>query len=175
MARAAGPGGTVAVKALNFVLGVAAAMFLQVALARLSGSFARYADLTLLPVAWYAIRGTQRSAMLTGCAVGLVHDAWFRIGVFGMGGFKRTLLGWLIGGLGNRFNLNHAAGRFAVGATLALGDSLLDMTLRRMIDFEQGAGWIEMMGRAGCTGFLTIVVLSVIDRLRGPADRGRLG
>ena len=162
-------------KALRFVTAVAVAVFLQTTLARLSGTFGRYADLTLLPVVWYAIRGTQRSAMLAGCIVGLVHDAWFRIAVFGMGGFKRTLLGWILGGVGNRFDLNHAPGRFAVGTSLALGDGLLDMALRRMMDLEQGGGWVEMLLRSLCTGILTVFVFATIDRFRGPGDRGRLG
>ena len=161
--------------ALKFVLALAVALFLQVALGRLSETFARYADLTLLPVVWYAIRGTQRSAMLAGCATGLVHDAWFRLGVFGMGGFKRTLLGWMLGGLGNRFNLNHPPGRFAVGTLLALADGLLDMGLRRLIDFNQNAALFEIAIRAACTGLLTVVVFGVIDRFRDSSRRGRLG
>ena len=123
-------------KALNFLIGVAAAVLLQVGLGRLSGGFARYVDLTLLPVAWYCLRGTPRTAMLSGCAVGLVHDAWFRIGVFGMAGFKRTLMGYVLAGLGGRFDLNHAPGRFAVGFTLALGDGGLDMLLRGLMGME---------------------------------------
>jgi rod shape-determining protein MreD len=162
------------VRGLRFALALAAALFLQVALGRFSGAFARYSDLTLLPVAWYAIRGTQRSAMLAGCVTGLVHDAWFRLGVFGMGGFKRTLLGWMLGGLGNRFNLNHRPGRFAVGALLAIGDGLLDMGLRRLIDFNQDSSLFEITVRAGCTGLLAVVVFGAIDRFRDPSRRGRL-
>jgi len=163
------------VKALNFTLAVAVAVVLQAGLARLSGGFSRYVDLTILPVVWYCLRGTQRSAMLSGCAVGLVHDAWFLLGVFGVTGFKRTLLGWILAALGGRFELNHAPGRFAVGALLALGDGALDMFLRRMMDLTQGPGWGEMFGRALCAGVLAAVVFAAIDSFRGSRRRGRLG
>jgi len=161
------------VKALNFLLAVAAAVFLQAALGKLSGGFDRYVDLTLLPVVWYGIHGTQRSAMLVGCSVGLIHDAWFRIAVFGITGLKRTLLGWALGGLGGRFDLNRFAGRFAVGFSLALAEGILDVGLRRLMDLAQGAGWSEMFIRAACTGAAAVVVFGLIDRSRGRRERGR--
>lgn len=160
-------------KALNCLLAIAVAVFLQTALGKLSGGFDRYADLTLLPVLWYGIRGTQRSAMLVGCTVGLIHDAWFRIGVFGITGFKRTLLGWALGGVGSRFDLNHFGGRFVAGFALVLAEGILDAGLRRMLDLAQGAGWIEMLVRAACTGALAVFSFGLIDRLRGARDRGR--
>jgi hypothetical protein len=161
------------VKALNFLLAVAAAIFFQAALGNLSGGFDRYVDLTILPVVWYGIRGTQRSAMLVGCTVGLIHDAWFRLAVFGISGFKRTLLGWALAGVGGRFELNYFAGRFAVGFALTLADGILDAGLRRMLDLAQGAGWFEMLARAACTGASAVVVFGLIDRFRGARQRGR--
>jgi hypothetical protein len=161
------------VKALNFLLAVGAAMFLQAALGRLSGGFARYVDLTLLPVIWYGIHGTQRSAMLVGCSVGLIRDAWFSIAVFGITGFKRTVLGWALGGLGGRFDLNRLAGRFAVGFVVAFGEGVLDLGLRRLLDLEHGAAWGEMLIRAASTGAAAVVAFGLIDRTRGRRDRGR--
>ena len=160
-------------KALNFLLVVAAALFLQTMLGNLSGGFARYVDLTLLPVVWYGIHGTQRSAMLVGFSVGLVHDAWFRLAAFGVTGFKRTFLGWALGGLGGRFDLNRFAGRFAVGFAFTLAEGVLDLGLRRLMDLAQGPGWTELLIRAGTTGALTVIVFGAIDRFRGRRERGR--
>ena len=160
-------------KALNFLLAVAVAIFFQAALGKLSGGFDRYVDLTLLPVVWYGLHGTQRSAMLVGCSVGLIHDAWFRIAVFGITGFERTLLGWALGGVGGHFDLNRFAGRFAVGFVFALAEGILDAGLRRLMDLAQGAAWSEMFIRAACTGAAAVVVFGLIDRSRGRRDRGR--
>ena len=160
---------------LRFLIAAAVAVVAQAALARLAGGFSRYVDLTLLPVIWYCLRGTPRSAMLAGCAIGAIHDAWFRLGVFGMTGFKRTLLGWILATLGGRFELNHAPGRFAVGALMALGDGGMDIGLRRLMDLSQGPSLGEMLVRSLCTGVLTVIVFAAIDRFRGSRDRGRLG
>ena len=160
-------------KALNFLLALSTAVFLQAALGKLSGGFDRYVDLTLLPVVWYGIHGTQRSAMLVGFSVGLIHDAWFRIAVFGITGFKRTALGWALGGLGGRFDLNRFAGRFVVGFVFSLAEGILDVGLRRLMDLAQGSGWIEMLIRAASTGVLAVIVFGRIERFRGRRDRGR--
>ncbi|NIM02487.1 MAG: hypothetical protein GTN89_17050 [Acidobacteria bacterium] len=160
-------------KALNFLLAVAAALFLQTMLGKLSGGFARYVDLTLLPVVWYGIHGTQRSAMLVGFSVGLAHDAWFRLATFGITGFKRTFLGWALGGLGGRFDLNRFAGRFLVAFAFTLAEGILDNGLRRLMDLDQGPGWAEMLIRAVTTGGLALVVFGAIDRFRGRRERGR--
>nr|NIM63906.1 hypothetical protein [Acidobacteriota bacterium]NIQ84222.1 hypothetical protein [Acidobacteriota bacterium] len=135
-------------KLLNLLIAVGGAVFMQATLGKLSSGFDRHVDLTLLPLVWYGIHGTQRSAMLVGCTVGLVHDAWFRLAVFGITGFKRTLLGWALGGIGVRFDLNRFAGRFTVGFVIALCDGILDAGLRGLLDLEQGAGWAEMLLRA---------------------------
>ena len=93
-----------------------------------------YVDLMLVPVVWYGIARSQRSTMLVGCVAGLLQDAWFQIGVFGLNGFKKTLLGWALSGVGVRFNMNSGPGRVAAGAVLALADSVLDMVLRTLLD-----------------------------------------
>lgn len=160
-------------KPLNFLLAVAAALFLQTMLGNLSGAFARYVDLTLLPVIWYGIHGTQRSAMLVGCSVGWVHDAWFRLAAFGITGFKRTLLGWALGGLGSRFDLNRFAGRFVVGLAFTVAEGILDIGLRRLMDLAQGPGWTELLIRSVTTGALALIVFGAIDRFRGRGERGR--
>ena len=160
-------------KALNFLLALATAVFFQATVAKLSGGFDRYVDLTLLPVVWYGIHGTQRSAMLVGFSMGLVHDAWFRIAVFGITGFKRTALGWALGGFGGRFDLNRFAGRFSVGFLFSLAEGILDLGLRRLMDLAQGPGWSEMFIWAASTGFLAMIVFGLIDRFRGRRERGR--
>ena len=86
---------------------MAIALGLEAILGRLAPVLHGWVDLMMIPVAWYAISGSQRSAMLVGCAGGLLQDAWFQAGVFGISGFKKTLLGWAVGGLCSRLDLNH--------------------------------------------------------------------
>ena len=63
------------VRALSALLLVLA---IQAGLGKLWPSASSYADLMLLPVVWYGSAGSRRSAMLVGCAAGLLQDADLR-------------------------------------------------------------------------------------------------
>ena len=159
---------------LRAIMGLALAVSLQVGLGSLWPDAHRYADLLLVPVVVYGIVGSQRSAMLVGCCAGLLQDAWFDIGVFGLNGFKRTLLGWTLGGLGSRFDLNRRAGWPAAGALLSLVDSMMDLGLRRMLDLEQATPRVtEIVIRAVVTGLLVSVAFGLQARARQRKEQRR--
>ena len=132
----------------------------------------RYLDAMLVPVVWYAIAGSQRSGMLVGCAAGLLEDAWFQTGAFGLSGFKKTLVGWALGGLGSRFDLNRQPGRFVFGFAGSLADSLLDLGLRELLD--QGPVRprpLELLLRAVATALLVVLAFAFTRWVAG--RRGR--
>ena len=159
---------------LRAIMGLALAVSLQVGLGSLWPDAHRYADLLLVPVVVYGIVGSQRSAMLVGCCAGLLQDAWFDIGVFGLNGFKRTLLGWTLGGLGSRFDLNRRAGWLAAGVLLSLVDSMMDLGLRRMLDLEQATPRVtEIVIRAVVTGLLVSVAFGLQARARQRKEQRR--
>ena len=147
---------------------------LQAILGRIKPEAHTYVDLMLVPVVWYGIARSQRSTMLVGCVAGLLQDAWFQIGVFGLNGFKKTLLGWALAGVGVRFNMNSGPGRVAAGAVLALADSVLDMVLRTLLDLEAAVpGVLQVLIRAVVTGLLVGGAFAIIERVRGPRIAGR--
>ena len=149
---------------LRAAFAIVLTLMAQLLTAKFAPMLSRVVDWTLLPVVWWGIAGSQRSAMFVGCASGLLHDAWFRVAVFGIGGFKRTLLGWVLGGLGSRFDFNHGVGRFGVGFSVTLIDGLLDLGLRRMLDLKHAAPALELVTRSLCTAIVCVVVFSLIDR-----------
>jgi rod shape-determining protein MreD len=124
-----------------------------------------FLDLMLVLVAYVAIRGSQRSAMVAGCAGGLLHDAWFQIGLFGIGGFKKTLLAWVVGGLATRLDLNHAPGRLTVGVVLSVADQFLEIGLYRLMDLATAPlDPVKILARAAITGVLVASVFAIVDR-----------
>lgn len=126
----------------------------------------RYVDVLMLPVLWYGLARSQRSAMLVGCLAGALEDAWFRAGVFGLRGFDKTLLGWLVGGIGARLDLNVSWGRAAAGAALPVADRMLEFGLLRLLDLSPGSlDPLELLGRAAAGGALALAAFSVVDRL----------
>jgi rod shape-determining protein MreD len=163
---------------LSFIgglLALAVALGLEALLGTLAPAALGYVDLMMVPVAYYAIRRSQRAAMLVGCAGGLLHDAWFQAGVLGMSGFKKTLLAWVTGGLASRLDLNHPAGRFTTGALLTAADQLLEVGLYRLLDLRTApAGAVPILIRAVATGVLVAVAFPIVDRVTGRSSHGRL-
>jgi rod shape-determining protein MreD len=158
------------------MLALALALALQSALGLLWPDAHRYVDIMLVPVVWWGIVGSQRTGMLVGCAAGLLQDAWFQLGVFGLNGFKKTLLGWILGGLGSRFDLNRQAGRLAFGTLASLADSLLDMGLRRLLDLQQAPPRpVEVLIKSVVTGLLVVGTFILMERVRRRRELRYLG
>ena len=151
---------------LRAIVVLAIALVLQAGLGHLWPTSHRFIDVLLVPVGLYGVGGTQRSAMLTGCAAGLLRDTWFQAGAFGINGFKRTLLGWAIGSLATRVDLNRGGGRLATGVVVSVGDDLLDLILRRILDqpTQFPHAW-ELLVKAGVTGLLVVLAGSILDRV----------
>ena len=156
---------------MTFVWGVlflAASLALQAALGRWVPQTLRFLDLLLWPVAWYAVARSQRSAMLVGCAAGLLQDAWFQTGVFGIHGFSKTLAGWAVGGLGARFELNHFWGRLLGGGVLFLADRLVEMGLLVLLDLAVTKPIpLDLAVGAGLNGLLVAAAFAIVQRARG--------
>lgn len=154
--------------AVRAAIAVLVCLGAQAALARIWPDSPRYLDLTSLPVLWFATARSQRSGMLVGCGAGLAYDAWFRAGVFGIGGFVKTFLGWAVGAVGTRIDLNQQLSRFAAAAVLVWCHGPLELGLRRLLDqATEPARPLEWTARALVTGVLAAIVLPLLDRMWG--------
>lgn len=159
---------------LKALAALAVCLTLQAGLARLAPGAVDWIDLMIVPVVWYGIRGSQRAAMLVGCAAGLVEDAWFGLGAFGLAGFRKTLLGWVLGGIGGRVELNHGPGRFLGGALCALGDGLIDRGFRAVLPLEAVAPPLWMLGiKSLLTALAVTMAFGLTDRIAGRESRRR--
>ena len=151
---------------LQSVVLLALALVVQAGIGRLWPGAHRYIDLFLIPVVFYGTAVKPRASMLSGCAGGLLKDTWFHVGTFGLGGFKLTLLGWLLATVAGRLDLTRNAGRFVSGAAVALSDDVLDMILRLLLDQQpQMLPLSALAGKALITGLLASVVGGMLDRV----------
>jgi hypothetical protein len=158
---------------LKALLGLVAALGVQVAVAQVWPDTTRFTSLLLVLVALYGVSESQRSAMLVGCLAGLLHDAWLQAGAFGATGFKWTLLGWLLGSIATRLDLDHPAGRFGAGIGIVLGDGLLNVALVRLLDQplqSRGLGILVLL--ALLTGLLAAMIGSMVERKKEAGPRG---
>lgn len=160
-------------RVLRAVLVLLGALALQVVLSRLWPENHRWVNMLIVPVIWYGVAASQRGAMLVGCLAGLLHDAWFEFPV-GVYGFKWTLIGWALGSLALRFDLNHRAGWLLAGILAWSADSLLDPLLRRLVDLQPVVrAPREVVIHALVTGLLAAVAGSIVERGRGREPAGR--
>jgi rod shape-determining protein MreD len=156
------------VSLLRGVLVLIALTGLQAALGRFWPAAPRYVDLLSLPVVWYAVAAGQRAGMLVGCAAGLLQDAWFQVGAFGLTGFKKTLLGWALGGFAARFEVGRDGSRFLAGALFALADAALDLAIRPLLDLRSTTpAFGDVLVRAAATGLLAVWSFRLAGRFRG--------
>ena len=155
---------------LYALLTLAAYLAVQAAIGRLAPWALRWVDLMLVPVAWYGIRGAQRRAMVVGCVAGLLQDVWFETGILGFNATKKTILGWSVGAVGSRFDLNRRVWQVLSGGLLSVADHYLGVALLRL--FGQRAPLPDALtvgGRAGATALIVCTVFVMFDRAKAKA------
>jgi rod shape-determining protein MreD len=146
----------------------------QAAVGRVAPRTLTYADFMLLPVAWYGLRGKPQTAMLVGCAAGLLADAWFQNGILGFHGFKKTLLGWGLGTLGARWDLNRRAGQLVAGALLSAADHYLGWGLLHLLGQRSDPpDWRIVLVRAAVMALLVCLVFVMFDRAKSKEAQAR--
>ena len=125
----------------------------------------QYVSLMMLPLTAYALRTSQRSSMVVGCVSGLMEDYWIGTRLFGLNGLVKTLLGWALGGIGARFDLNNVWGRFASGASVHLVDEGLQAAFRRLFGEAVVPVDVAALGtRTVAGGLLTAAVLAIVSK-----------
>jgi hypothetical protein len=130
------------------ILGIGLSLAGELGLGRFAPGATQYVSLMTLPLAAYALRTSQRSSMVVGCVSGLLEDYWIEPRLFGLNGVAKTIMGWALGGIGARFDLNNPWGRFASGASVHLVDVGLQTGLRRLFGEAVAPVGIATLGSA---------------------------
>ncbi len=147
------------------LLGIGLALAGELGLGRFAPGATPYVSVMMLPLATYALRTSQRSSMVVGCASGLLEDYWIEPRLFGLNGLVKTILGWALGGIGARFDLNNVWGRLASGASVHLVDVGLQTALRRLFGEAVAPVGVASLGtRAVAGGLLTAGVLAIVGK-----------
>lgn len=107
-------------KAVGVLTAIALALALQTTLARLLVGGAEAFDLVLVVVVYVALRSGPVTGMLAGSAAGIIQDA-LSIGVVGVGGLAKSVVGFAVGVLGQQFIVTAALPRLVIllGSTVA--------------------------------------------------------
>jgi rod shape-determining protein MreD len=163
------------VQTLKIVLTIAVALFLQLLFAKYLAFF-KYIDLPLLVTVFLGLQRSPVQGMLTGLLAGLGGDAIFG-GILGVGGFSKTLIGYIIAMASVRLSLENALVRLVVAGLASMVNTLLFIGLYQMLQQSQlpeqalphAGSWEEMLRTLGfkalADALAAAFVFIVLDRV----------
>ena len=147
------------------LLALASASLAQILLVMYLPPLARRCDLFTIVVVYHALTRPQHAAILMGTGAGLVQDSLIG-SVLGLNGFKKTLIGYLVGVLGSLFMLNHALPRFGILFVATWLDPVTELGLSMVMgqSFVFPGAW-ELVQRGVGNGLLGLMVFWIAARL----------
>lgn len=132
--------------------------------------FVQYIDLPLLVTVYCGLQRAPVLGMVTGMVAGLGGDA-VQGGILGVGGFSKTLIGYLVGVASVRLSLENPLARLAAVAIASAANTVLFVGLHQMLEqtlphvatwaaFGKTIGW-KVLGDSAAS----IVLFVVLDRV----------
>ena len=118
------------VRALGVLLAMAVALTLQTTLAGMSVGAGASVNLVLVAVVYVALAFGPVIGLLAGAIGGLAQDA-LAGGIIGIGGFSKTLVGFMVGVLGAQFIVSQPLSRFIMFVAATFVHELCFQALRR--------------------------------------------
>ena len=115
-------------KVFRAALALGAVCLVQILLAHYLPAVAERCDLFTVLVVYYGLTRPPRAAMVMGAGAGLVQDALVG-SILGLNGFKKTLIGYLVGAIGSLFMLNQAIPRFGILFAATIVDPIAEWGL----------------------------------------------
>ena len=161
-------------KVVWVLIAIALALALQTTLARFVVGGTVALDLVLVVVVYVALTSGPVTGMFAGSLAGIVQDA-LSSGVIGVGGLAKSIVGFLIGAIGQQFIVTAALPRLVmflvattVHATIFMGFYVL-MGLRSFPN-----PWAAVLSQALGNAAVGMIAFTVIESLPGAVERRRL-
>ena len=160
-------------KALVALAAIAAALALQSTLTGLMIGGAVALDLVLVVVVYIALTSGPVTGVLVGSVAGLIQDA-LPLGVLGIGGLAKTIVGFAAGLLGTQFIITAPLPRFVIFVLATILHSAVFMGLYVLLDLRQfPTPYSAVLSQAVGNGFVGVVGAQIIELLPGLRDRRR--
>lgn len=161
-------------RAVGILVAIALALALQTSLARFLVGGAATVDLVLVVVVYVALTGGPVAGMLAGSLAGLTQDA-LSIGVIGIGGLSKSIVGFAVGAIGQQFIVTAALPRLVVflGATVAHAAIFMGLyVLLGLGSFP--SPWAPIFSQALGNAVVGMIACTIIEVFPGAVERRRL-
>jgi rod shape-determining protein MreD len=130
-------------------------------------------DLVLVVVVYAALLAGPVTGLLTGTFAGLLQDA-LTIGVIGIGGLAKTIVGFLAGVVGTQFIVSQAPSRFVVFFAATVVHAAIFMGLYELLGLRDfGAPYGRVLEQAFANAVVGIVAFQAAELLPGAVERRR--
>ena len=157
------------------LIAIGLALALQTTLARFVVGGTTAIDLVLVTVVYIALTSGPVSGMLAGSLAGLVQDQ-LSTGVLGIGGLAKSIVGFVVGAIGQQFIITAALPRFVtfIGATAAY--QVIFMGLYVVLGLRSfPSPWKAIATQALGNALVGMVAFTIIEALPGVMERRRIG
>jgi rod shape-determining protein MreD len=160
-------------KFTSVVVTVLIGVILQVALARFTVGGRWVFDLVLVGVVYAALLWGPVAGMLAGTVGGLLQDL-LSVGIIGVGGLSKTLVGFGAGVVGTQFVLVRPRSRTLVVAAATVVHRLIILGLYAAIDQRwSGVPWTAILAETAVNALVGFLAFHAADSLPGAVARGR--
>ena len=159
----------------KILLTIAVALFLQLLLSKFLGFF-KYIDLALLVTVYFSLQREPLLGMVVGLAAGLGGDI-IAGGILGVGGFSKTLIGYIISMASVKLSIENPFARLAAVALASIANTALFVGLYQMLEQNQIPGqltafagsWTQLLKTAGWKALAdtlaAVVIFIILDRV----------
>ena len=160
-------------RVIGALLALAGALALQTTLAGLTIGGATAVNLALVAVIYLALAFGPGSGLLAGTAGGLIQDA-LAGGVIGIGGFSKTLVGFVIGVLGAQFIVAQPFPRLVMFVSGTLIHELCYQALHALVESRAfRIHWSATLIQAAVNGFVGVMAFAMVENGPGLLQRRR--
>ena len=161
-------------RALAALAAIAAALALQTTLTGLVIRGAAALDLVLVVVVYIALVSGPVAGVLVGTLAGLIQDA-LPLGVLGIGGLAKTIVGFAAGVLGTQFIIAAPLPRFVVFVIATILHSAVFMGLYMLLDLRQfPTPYTAVLSQAVGNGVVGVLGAHIFELLPGLRQRRRI-
>jgi rod shape-determining protein MreD len=161
------------VRVAGTLLAFAGALALQTTLAGLTVGGATAVNLVLVAVIYIALAFGPASGLLVGTVGGLVQDA-LAGGIIGIGGFAKTLVGFVIGLLGAQFIVAQPLPRMVMFVSGTLVHEICYHALYSIVEARVfRVHWSAALIQAAVNGIVGILAFAVAENGPGLLQRRR--
>lgn len=160
-------------KAAGVLVAIALALALQTTLARFVVGGTAALDLVLVVVVYVALTTGPVGGLLAGSVAGIIQDA-LSSGVVGIGGLAKSIVGFVIGVIGQQFIVTAALPRFVMFLGATALHAAIFMGLYVLLELREfPAPWAAIASQAVVNAAVGMIAFTIIESLPGFVERRR--